>query len=91
MIGLSHQLIAWIDYARDFGYTTKNFKYESGILGNNLKKFLSEFQADDDLLYEHSVQISELFERIAKMDESEVKRVLGLISKIEDQRTRKST
>lgn len=83
MVGLAHQLVAWTDHARDLGYMTRAFKYESGILSQNLKKFLGVFEALDDDVYEHSVQISDLFERIAKMDEQQIKRVLGLIAKIE--------
>lgn len=83
VICLAHQLAAWIDHARDFGYMTKNFKFESGVLSSNLKKFLTIFEATDDEMYEYSVQVSDLVERIAKMDEGQIKRVAGLINKIE--------
>lgn len=86
VIGLCHQLSAWIEFSRNMGYMTQRFKQESGILANQCKKFIAAFDANDDDLYEHSVQISELFERIAKMDQEDIKRVYGIIKKIEEQK-----
>jgi hypothetical protein len=83
VFGLCHQLSEWIDFARDFGYMTQSFKQDSGILVRQCRSFLSKYGAVEDEVYEHSVQVSELFERIAKMDEEQIKRVIGLITKIE--------
>jgi HD-GYP domain-containing protein (c-di-GMP phosphodiesterase class II) len=89
VFGLTHQLSAWIDYSRSLGYMTQSFKQESGILSRQCHKFISMFGAQDEEVYEHSVQISELFEKLAKMDEYDIKRVVGLINKIEQTKTNK--
>jgi hypothetical protein len=89
VFGLTHQLSAWIDYSRSLGYMTQSFKQESGLLSRQCHKFIGLFGAQEDEVYEHSVQISELFERIAKMDESDIKRVVGIINKIEQTKTNK--
>ena len=86
VFGLSHQLKAWIDYARDFGYMTQKFKQDSGTLSSQLGNFIANYGALDDEVYEHSVQISELFERIAKLDDTDIKRVVNLMNKIESQK-----
>ena len=83
VFGLTHQLNAWLEFSRSLGYMTQKFKYSSGILSNQCNKFLHEFEAMDEMVYEHSVQVSEIFERIAKMDEKDIKSLLGLIKKIE--------
>ena len=87
VMGLCHQLSAWIDFSRNLGHMTRMFRYESGILSNNCQRFIKMFGGEDDQVYEHSVQISELFERIAKMDQEDIKRVYGIIKKIEEQKT----
>jgi hypothetical protein len=86
VFGLSHQLKNWIDYARDFGFMTRKFKHDSGVLSNMLNGFINNYGAADDEVFEHSVQVSELFERIAKLDETDIKRVVNLINKIETQK-----
>lgn len=83
VFGLAHQLQAWIEFAKSFGYMTKTFKQESTMLSSQCQRMIKAFEADDEDIYEHSVQISDLFERIAKLDGEDVKRVLGLINKIE--------
>lgn len=85
VVGLSHQLREWIDFSKSLGYVTQRFKHESGILSNQCGKLISMLEADDEEVYEHSIQISSLFEKIAKMDSQDMKRIYGLISKIEEQ------
>lgn len=83
VFGLCHQLAEWIEFARDFGYMTQSFKQDSGNLVRQCRSFLQKYGAAEEEVYEHSVQVSELFERIAKMDEEQIRRVIGLVSKIE--------
>lgn len=82
VFSLSHQLQAWLEYARSFGYMTQSFKQESNLLSKQCDKVIRMFGANEDELYEHSIQISDLLEKLSKLDESDVKSVLGLINKI---------
>jgi hypothetical protein len=83
IFGLSHQLNAWLEYARSFGYMTQRFKQDSAVLSKQCEKFNQSFGAMEEEVYEHSVKISELFERIAKLDDFDINRVIGIVEKIE--------
>jgi hypothetical protein len=87
VFGLCHQLRNWIDYARAFGFMTQKFKQDSGVIRKHIDSFIANYGAEHDEVFEHSVQVSELFERIAKMDEQDIKRIVNLINKIELQKS----
>lgn len=87
VFGLCHQLRNWIDYARAFGFMTQKFKQDSGTIRKHVDSFITNYGAEDDEVFEQSVQVSELFERIAKMDEQDIKRIVNLINKIESQKS----
>jgi hypothetical protein len=83
VFGLAHQLNAWLDFGRDMGHMQKEFKHQSGILSNLSMNFIRRFGAQEPEIYEHSVQIAEIFERVARLDEDGIKSMLGLLNKIE--------
>lgn len=86
VFGLSHQLKNWIDHARSLGHMTQKFKHDSGNLSMQLDRFMKNYGADDDLLFENSVQVSDVFERIAQLDEHDIRRVIKLMDKIESEK-----
>lgn len=83
IFGLSHQLETWLRYGRDMGHMTQKFKYHSGMLQSKLKHFMSEFGAQEDEVYDHSFQLAEILERVARLDENGIKSMIGLLDKIE--------
>lgn len=83
VFGLAHQLNAWLEYGRDMGHMQKEFKNSSGMLSQQSASFIKRFGAHEPEVYEHSVQIAELLERLAKLDENGVQSMLGLLTKIE--------
>lgn len=83
VFGLAQQLNAWLEYGRSFGHMTQKFKQSSKLLSDQCLSFNKQFGAIEDEVYEHSVQISDLFERVARLDENGIKSVLGLLNKIE--------
>lgn len=66
----------------DLNDAKRDFKYQSKLLADMCDKYIANYKAMDDEIYEHSIQISELFETIAKMDQDDINRVMGLINKI---------
>lgn len=80
--GLAHQLSAWLRFMVDLNDAKRDFKYQSKLLADMCDKYIANYKAMDDEIYEHSIQISELFETIAKMDQDDINRVMGLINKI---------
>jgi hypothetical protein len=86
VFGLCHQLKNWIDHARSFGYMKHKFKQDSGLLSQQLRSFINTYGADIDEVFEQSVQVSDVFERIARMDEQDIKRLMNLMDKIESQK-----
>lgn len=82
VFGLAHQLSVWLKHLTDMGDVTRDCKYSSKVLKDMCDRFIEKYGATDDMIYEHSVQISELFETIAKMDQKDINRVIGLINKI---------
>lgn len=83
VFGLCHQTVAWLRFARDLGYMSRDFKYDSKLLNDFMEKFMHRYGAMEEEVYEHSIQISDLFERIAKLDETDIRRIDGLLTKIE--------
>ena len=86
----AQQLRAWIKHARDLGHLNREFKYLSGILLNALENLLKYFFAghgdEDDTIYEHSVGISEVVEKLVTLEDEDIKRVMKLVEKIKRER-----
>lgn len=84
------QLKAWLTHARDFGHLNRQFKYLSGILLNSLNSMLKYWfdghGEEDDTIYEHSVHVSELVEKLVTLEDDDIKRVMGLVDKIKRER-----
>jgi hypothetical protein len=87
VFGLCHQLKNWIDHARSFGHMKHKFKQDSGLLSQQLGSFITNYGALDDEVFEHSVLVSDVFERIARMDQEDIKRLMNLMDKIESQKS----
>lgn len=88
VFSLCHQLQAWLEYARSFGYMTQSFKQESNLLNKQCEKVIKMFGANEEELYEHSVQVSDILEKLSRLEADDVKRVIGLINKIEQTKTK---
>jgi hypothetical protein len=82
VFGLTHQLSAWLRFMVDMNDAKRDFKYNSKLLADMCDKYIANYKAMDDEIYEHSIQISDLFETIAKMDQKDINRVMGLINKM---------
>jgi len=87
VFGLAHQLKNWIDHARSLGYMTQKFKHDSGNMSNQLGRFIENYGANEDEVFEHSVLVSDVFERLARMDEQDIKRIIKLMDKIESEKS----
>lgn len=87
---LAQQLRAWLSFARDAGHMQREFKYLSGILFAALDRFLKYFfdghAEEDDTVYEHSVKVSEVVEKLLSLDDDDLRRVEGLILKMQKYR-----
>jgi DNA-binding ferritin-like protein (Dps family) len=82
VFGLTHQLSVWLRFMVDMNDAKRDFKYNSKLLADMCDKYIANYKAMDDEIYEHSIQISDLFETIAKMDQKDINRVIGLINKM---------
>lgn len=87
VFGLCHQLKNWIDHARSMGHMTHKFKHDSGNISTQLGNFIANYGASDDEVFEHSVLVSDVFERLARMDDKDINRLLKLMDKIESERS----
>jgi hypothetical protein len=82
VFGLTHQLSVWLRFMVDMNDAKRDFKYNSKLLADMCDKYIANYKAMDEQIYEHSIQISDLFETIAKMDQEDINRVIGLINKM---------
>lgn len=87
VFGLAHQLKNWIDHARGMGHMTQKFKHDSGNLSIQIGRFIENYGANEDEVFEKSVMVSDVFERLARMDEQDIKRIIKLIDKIESEKS----
>lgn len=82
VFGLAHQLNVWLKHLTDMGDVNRDCKYSSKVLMDMTDRYIRKFAAMEEEIYEHSVQISELFEAIAKMDQEQIDDVMQLITKL---------
>lgn len=87
VFGLAHQLSVWLKHLTDMGDVNRECKYSSKVLMDVCDRYIQKFAAMDDEIYEHSVQISELFEAIAKMDQDQIDKVIQLVTELSKQNT----
>ena len=87
VFGLCHQLKNWIDHARSFGFMTQRFKQDSGMISRQLESFINNYGAAEDEVFEHSVLVSDVFERLARMDNQDINRIVKLMDKIETEKS----
>lgn len=80
--GLTHQLSVWLRFMVDMNDAKRDFKYNSKLLADMCDRYIANYKAMDEEIYEHSIQISEVFEAIAKMNQFEIDEVIELINKI---------
>lgn len=82
VFGLAHQLNVWLKHLTDMGDVNRECKYSSKVLMDMTERYIRKFAAMEEEIYEHSVQISELFEAIAKMDQKQIDEVMQLVTKL---------
>lgn len=82
VFSLAHQLTQWMRFMVDLNNATREFKYDSKLLADHCDRYIRRYMAQDQEIYEHSIQISDLVEAIAKMDQAEVDMVIEVINRI---------
>jgi hypothetical protein len=93
----SKQTEVWLTHALNEGLMNKEFKYESGLMLNATKKFNKYLlkiavtpdddpQHADETIYEESAKYSDIIKDLMYMSEPDIKRVQGIIKKINQQK-----